>query len=85
MWFLLEGNGSRGYQNLLLKRSGVPLHYAGHRCEGDPSRQGRNVVWAPCVVLRRTETGDTVAERLFGQIVARDGTYKFVSYANKLD
>jgi hypothetical protein len=85
LWFLLEGNNARGYQNLLLKRSGLPLHYIGHRCEGEPSRQGKNLVWAPCVVLRRLETGDTTAERLFGHIVERDGKYKFVSYANKLD
>jgi hypothetical protein len=85
MWFVLEGNGSRGYQNLLLKRSGMPLHYVGHRCEGEPSRQGKNVVWAPCVVLRKLATGDTLAERLFGHIVEREGKYKFVSYANKLD
>jgi len=29
--------------------------------------------------------GDTVAERLFGLIIQRDGSHKFVSYANRLD
>jgi hypothetical protein len=85
MWFMLEGNGSRGFARLLLKRSGRPLRYTGYRCEGDPSRQGANVVWGPCLVLRRLESGDTVAERLFGLIVERDGRHKFVSYANRLD
>jgi hypothetical protein len=85
MWFMLEGNSSRGLERLLLKRSGGSLRYAGHRCEGGPSRQGTNVVWGPCLLLRRLESGDTVAERLFGQIVERNGKYKFVSYANKLD
>jgi hypothetical protein len=85
MWFMLEGNSSRGFTRLLLKRSGMPLGYTGYRCEGDPSRQGTNVVWGPCLVFRRLESGDTVAERLFGLIVERDGEYKFVSYANRLD
>ncbi len=85
MWFMLEGNSSRGFSRLLLKRSGRPLGYASYRCEGDPSRQGTNVVWGPCLVLRRLESGDMVAERLFGLIVERDGRHKFVSYANRLD
>jgi hypothetical protein len=84
MWFMLEGNSEKGYRTLLQKRLGRPLHVLGHRCEGKPSRQGENTVWAPCVVLRRIERGDTLAERLFGQIVARGGWYKFLSYSNKL-
>jgi hypothetical protein len=84
MWFTLEGNSGKGYRMLLQRRAGSPLHYLGYRCEGEPSRQGENTVWGPCVVLRRTETSDTVAERLFGQIVERGGRHKFVSYANKL-
>lgn len=84
MWFMVEGNSARGLRKLLQTRSGRPLGYAGHRCEGEPSRQGVNLVWGPCVILRRAEAGDTLPERLFGQIVERDGTFKFVSYANKL-
>ncbi|HZN98543.1 MAG TPA: hypothetical protein VFB61_12500 [Gemmatimonadales bacterium] len=84
MWFLLEGRNEQGVAKLLDRRAGRPLHYLGYRCEGEPSRQGGSVVWGPCVVLRRSEQGDTVSERLFGQIVARGGRYKFVSYANQL-
>jgi hypothetical protein len=84
MWFMLEGNSEKGYRKLLERRSGKALHALGHRCEGDPSYQVQNTVWGPCVVLRRAESGDTLAERLFGQIVGRGGRYKFLSYANKL-
>lgn len=84
MWFLVQGRNEQGLAKLLDRRAGHSLHYLGYRCEGKPDQQGQNTVWGPCVVLRRTEQSDTVGERLFGQIVARDGRYKFVSYANKL-
>ena len=84
MWFLVEGRTEQGLQRLLGQRAGHRLGYLGYRCEGEPSQQGENTVWGPCVVLRRTEQGDTTSERLFGLIVARGGQYKFVSYANKL-
>lgn len=84
MWFMLEGRSSQGYQKLMRQRAQKPLRHVAHRCEGEPSRQGENTVRGPCLVLRLGENGDTVSERLFGQIVERGGRYKFVSYANKL-
>jgi hypothetical protein len=84
MWFMVQGHNDRGFRKLLQQRSGKPLRLLGHRCEGAPSYQGDNTVWGPCLVLRRSESGDTLAERLFGQIVERDGRYKFLSFANKL-
>jgi hypothetical protein len=84
MWFTLEGNSQKGFQKLLQRRASQPLRVIGHRCEGEPSRQGDNTVWGPCLVLRRVAGGDTLSERLFGQIVERGGRYKFVSYSNKL-
>ncbi|HEU5304827.1 MAG TPA: hypothetical protein VFU40_09315 [Gemmatimonadales bacterium] len=85
MWFMLQGHSARGLERLLQQRSDKPLRYAGHRCDPKASRHGANTVWGPCVVLRRSETGDPITERLFGQIVERGGRYKFVSYTNKLD
>jgi hypothetical protein len=84
LWFLIQGQNAKGYSRLLQRVAGRPMHLIGHRCEGQPSHQGKNTVWGPCLVLRRTEQGDTAAERFFGLIVERDGTFKFVSYANKL-
>ena len=84
MWFMLEGRSSQGLRKLVQQRAGKPLRLISHRCEGEPSRQADNTVWGPCLVLRRGEKGDTVSDRLFGQIVERGGRYKFVSYANKL-
>ena len=84
MWFMLEGNSEKGYQRLLQRRAGQPLRVIGHTCEGEPSKQGENTLWGPCPLLRRTASGDTLSERLFGLIVERGGHYKLVSYANKL-
>lgn len=84
MWFLVERHTEQGYRKLLQKRAGKPLDVLGYRCEAEPSHQGENTVWGPCVVRRRMESGDTLVERLFGPIVARGGRYKFVSYSNKL-
>jgi hypothetical protein len=84
MWFMLEGRSTQGYDKLMKQRAGKPLRMVSYRCEGEAGRQGENTVWGPCPVRLRTEQGDTVSERLFGQIVARGGRYKFVSYANKL-
>ena len=84
MWFMIEGQTSNGYRKLLQRRSGKPLRVLGYQCDGQARREGENTVWGPCVVLRQAETGDTLAERLFGQILERGGRYKFLSYANKL-
>ncbi len=84
MWFLLEGRSRQGLAHLLEERGGRPLRYLGHTCEEAPRQEGANTVWAPCVVARLQAPGDTVVERLFGAIVERRGTSKFVSYANSL-
>jgi hypothetical protein len=84
MWFMVEGRTDQGLARLLERRGGKPLGVLGHRCQGKPSHQGDNTVWGPCEVLRLGEQGDTITERLFAQIVERNGRYKFLSYANKL-
>jgi hypothetical protein len=84
MWFMLDGNSEKGLERLLQRRAGQPLRVIGHRCKEESSKQGENTVWGPCPLLRQTERGDTVSERLFGQIVERNGQYKFVGYSNRL-
>lgn len=84
MWFMLDSGSERGRSRLLRERFGSPLDYVGYRCDTSGTHGG-NTVWGPCTILRRTVRGDTIAERLFGQIVGRSGRYKFVSYANGLD
>ena len=84
LWFQMRGQSEKGASLLLSDRAGGPLGYVGHDCASE-RREGENTIYGHCVVRRVTAPGDTVRDRLFGLIVERDGVYKFVSYANKLD
>jgi hypothetical protein len=84
MWFLFDGATTKGLAHTLEERGGKPLGYLGYKCEGTASAEGANKIWAPCVVMRRQASGDTISERLFGPIIERNGEFKFVSLANKL-
>jgi hypothetical protein len=83
-WFLVDGRSRTGIARALEERGGRRLHVTGHTCDPTPSVEGRNRIYGPCVVRRVQAPGDTVAERLFGPIIERDGRFKFVSFANKL-
>jgi hypothetical protein len=84
LWFQMSGQSEKGASLLLSDRAGAPLGYLGHDCATE-RREGENTIYGHCVLRRVTAPGDTVRDRLFGLIVERDGVYKFVSYANKLD
>jgi hypothetical protein len=84
MWFQLQGESSRGASQLLAERAGESLGYVGHACQ-QPRIEGENRLYPYCGLRRVTAAGDTVTERLFGLIIERGGSYKFVSYANQLD
>ncbi|HZN99388.1 MAG TPA: hypothetical protein VFB61_16815 [Gemmatimonadales bacterium] len=84
-WFMLEGGSRGGLSKTLQNLGGIPLHYSRTRCEGEPSREGQNTVYGPCVVVRQAGHPDSLVQRLFGPIIERRGRWKFVSYANKLD
>jgi hypothetical protein len=83
MWFQLQGESNRGAAKLLDERAGKPLGYLGHTCD-KPRVQGENRLHPYCALRRVTAAGDTLTERLFGLIIERGGSFKFVSYANKL-
>jgi hypothetical protein len=84
LWFQMQGQSERGASLLLSDRAGAALGYAGHHCASERS-EGENRIYGHCVLRRVTAAGDTAAERLFGLVLERGGTFKFVSYANKLD
>jgi hypothetical protein len=84
LWFMLESRSRQGIAAALEARAGMPLGFVGYDCDATVSREGENAVYGPCLVRRVRAPGDTVVERLFGPIIARGGTFKFVSYANKL-
>jgi hypothetical protein len=84
LWFQIQGQSEKGGSLLLLERAGAPLGYLSHNCASE-RQEGANHIHGHCVLRRVTAEGDTVGERLFGLVLERDGIFKFVSYANKLD
>lgn len=83
MWFMTQESSNKGLRRALDERGGRKLGYIGYSCDANPSREGENVVWGPCIVRRHTATG-TIEERLFGLILQRHDRFKFVTLANKL-
>ena len=84
MWFLTEGNSTKGIGRALDEYRDKPLSYVGYTCDSVASREGANTIWGPCTIRVRGSRRDTVALRLFGPLIERGGRWKFVSYANKL-
>lgn len=85
LWFMLEGGSRGGLTKAMQNLGGTHLRYLRTSCDGAPSREGENVMYGPCAVVRQDERGDSLVERLFGPIIERRGRWKFVSYANKMD
>jgi hypothetical protein len=85
MWFLLHQRSDRGLRKALEIYGGQDLTLLGYDCGPGESVEGENTVWGPCQVRFRRAEGDTVSRRLFNQIIARGGRFKFLSYGNKLD
>ncbi|MDX2192497.1 MAG: hypothetical protein NW201_04015 [Gemmatimonadales bacterium] len=84
LWFLTEGNGTKGLVRALRRYGGRPLDVAGYRCDPTPSREGENRVWGPCVLDVRAPGGKTLEVRLFSQILERGGRFKILNHGNKL-
>jgi hypothetical protein len=84
MWFQLQGESEKGASRLLAERAGQPLGYLRHEC-GSPRTQGELHIYPNCALHRVIPPADTLAERLFGLVVEREGEYKFLGYANMLE
>lgn len=83
VWFQLENYGSRGLNRALERYGGRPLGVSGYTCDA-AEEQGPNRVWSGCTVRLGSAAGDTGSVSLFGAILERDGSFKFVSYGNRL-
>lgn len=82
VWFQLEQASEKGIVRVLRRLGGRSLSYRGHSCESAPEVLGRNRIWKRCTVTLGDDDTALRRVRLFGSIIERDGTYKFVSYAN---
>ncbi len=81
-WFLLVENSQKGITRAFNRFGNTGAVYADHRCDPEPVREGSNRFWRECVVVLRTSLEGTVTRRLFGNIIERDGRFKFFTYAN---
>lgn len=85
LWFMTDGQTTKGLRRLLEERAGKPIHMIGYSCDPKSTIEGENAVWGPCELERVQAPGDTVRERLFGLIVERGGEWKFLSYKGRFD
>ena len=85
MWFLHTQRSDRGLSKALQLYGGRPMSLVKYDCGLEASHEGENHVYGPCTVRWRTAEGDTLAVRLFNQILERDKRFKFLSYGNRMD
>lgn len=83
LWFQLGNYGSKGMNRALDRFGGRSLGYVDHACDED-TIEGPNRLRSGCVVRVRDEDGATQTLSLFGQMIERDGMWKFINYANSL-
>jgi hypothetical protein len=102
LWFIMGESGHKGSRRAVRSFGGRDFEYAGHRCDPEPRRESKNLLWTGCVLVRTRPAGDDLTSpadadqgngeatydeqgiRLFGTIIERGGTFKFVSFANPL-
>ena len=83
-WFTLDTNGRKGRDRVLRRLGGRPLGYRDYHCPAAPGIEGENRIHAPCEVTFEDD-GELVTARHFGPIIERDGRFKFVNLAAKVD
>ena len=81
-WLLAAQSSEKGIGRVLRRLGGRHIAFAGYDCTAE-TREGANAFWRSCTVdYLDPETGTRLARRLFGTIIARDGHFKFLTYAN---
>lgn len=84
VWMQIATASSAGYARLVDRLGGRPLSFQALTCRSVPESQERNRIWRECRVRVTDARGAAGTLRLFGDIIERDGAFKFVSYANDM-
>jgi len=84
VWLMRSAGTNKAVRRLGDRFGGKPLGYTGVDCTTPVEQQGDNAVWGSCALRLVSAAGDTTRLRLFGAVIARHGTYKFLSLANGL-
>ncbi|MEI6739399.1 MAG: hypothetical protein WCK74_03725 [Gemmatimonadaceae bacterium] len=82
-WRTIQNPSGTGYRRLLRRAGGMPIILVSYRCDPKPGQQGRNRFWTHCLLQLKDEKGQTSTHRFFGNILERDGQFKFMSYSNE--
>jgi hypothetical protein len=85
MWFLHAERSDRGLTKALQIYGGRAMSLVDYDCGDKASHEGENIVYGPCTVRWRSAEGDTLAVRLFNQILERNKRFKILNYGNRLD
>jgi hypothetical protein len=85
LWFTLFERSNQGVRRALRLYDRTPIRLVDYDCGSGLVHEGDNTIHGPCLIRWRSANGDTVAARLFSQIIERGGHFKFLSYANRLE
>lgn len=83
-WSLIQNPSTSGLTRLVRRLGGARMQYVSHSCDPKVLHEGRTTRYAGCVVRVVDAQGDTVTKRFFGSIIARGGSYKFLSFTNAI-
>ena len=83
VWFQVQNVSNRGIGRALARLGGRPLGFRRYDCGKEPIVEGKNTVWEGCTVTYRPTPADSARTmRLFGSIIERGGTFKFIGLGN---
>lgn len=83
VWFQMQNRSSRGITRLFQRDAGRPLGYVRTTCPDSARVEGNNRIWEGCTVRVRDSVGGLRDRMLFGGILEREGTWKFLTFANE--
>jgi hypothetical protein len=83
LWFQMQNRSSRGVTRLLQRDGGRPIPSWSLRCPPSGRIEGPNRLWEGCLVEVVDSAGEARGRRLFGTIIERDRTFKFLTFANE--
>jgi hypothetical protein len=83
VWQQIQSSSDAGLAWLLARMGGVRIRGERERCGQTPERLGRNTIYSRCTIAVREADGSMNQMQLFGPIIERSGSFKFISYANQ--
>lgn len=84
LWIQVSENSEKGIVRMLRRYGGSALRFDALACPDSSVTEGPNTIIGPCRVTFAAADSAARTLQIFGSIIARDGQFKFVSYANEL-